>query len=206
MSLCVAIQHLKLKKLLAIWILSPRAWKKTLKSNTSFKRAALAFSLAGGNYLLVLVNDLVRGWLAWTLPTRQVSFKRYYFSLQENLLILRGGSKGKLQGVCSPSPHPLRWPAAFYYNWYSVLKFLYITSQLFYSLNGAPPPKKSPGSAPVLDYWMGLFTSPVTSIPWTPLNTMANDGNFDKINSRQTPLQKHSNSDISCAGVPLSSL
>ena len=109
------------------------------------------------------------------------------------------------RGSTSPLP-PLRRPVGFYYNWYSVLKFVYITSQLCYSLSGATPSKKNPGSAPVLDYWMGLFSSPVISIPWTPLNTMANDDNFGKINSRQTPLQKHSNSDISCAGVSLSSL
>ena len=106
----------------------------------------------------------------------------------------------------STSPRPLRRPVGFYYNWYSVLKFVYITSQLCYSLSGATPSKKNSGSAPVLDYWKGLFSSPVISIPWTPLNTMANDDNFGKINSRQTPLQKHSNSDISCAGVSLSSL
>lgn len=109
------------------------------------------------------------------------------------------------RGSTSPPP-PLRRPVGFYYNWSSVLKFLYITSQLCYSLSGATPSKKNPGSAPVLDYWKGLFSSPVISIPWTPLNTMANDDNFGKINSRQTPLQKHSNSDISCAGVSLSSL
>ena len=117
---------------------------------------------------------------------------------------LRGGCRGFAPPP--PPPPPLRWPAAFYYNWYSVLKFVYITSQLCYSLSGAPPSKKNPGSAPVLDYWKGIFSSPVTSIHWTPLNTMANDDNFSKINSRQTPLQKHSNSDISCAGVSLSSL
>ena len=105
-----------------------------------------------------------------------------------------------------PPPPPLRRPVGFYYNWYSVLKFVYITSQLCYSLCRATPSKKNPGSAPVLDYWKGLFSSPVISIPWTALNTMVNDDNFGKINSRQTPLQKHSNSDISCAGVSLSSL
>ena len=109
------------------------------------------------------------------------------------------------RGGPSPPP-PLRRPVGFYYNWSSVLKFVDITSQLCYSLSGATPSKKNPGSAPVLDYWMGLFSSPVISIPWTPLNTMADDDNFDKINSRQTPLQKHSNSDISCAGLSLLSL
>ena len=113
--------------------------------------------------------------------------------------------RGSCRGTNSPPP-PLRRPVGFYYNWYSVLKFVYITSQLCYSLSGATPSEKNPGSAPVLDYWKGLFSSPVISIPWTPLNTMANDDNFGKINSRQTPLQKHSNSDISCAGVSLSSL
>ena len=32
---------------------------------------------------------------------------------------------------------------------YSLLKFVYVTSQLRYSLVGRTPPKKNPGSAPV---------------------------------------------------------
>ena len=40
------------------------------------------------------------------------------------------------------TPPPLRRPVGFYYNWYSVLKFVYITSQLCYSLSGATPSKK----------------------------------------------------------------
>ena len=30
-------------------------------------------------------------------------------------------------------PSPLRWPESFYYNWYSVLKFVYVTSQFRHS-------------------------------------------------------------------------
>ena len=49
---------------------------------------------------------------------------------------------------CVPPPPPLRWPVAFWYHWYCVLKFIYVTSQLRNYLAGVSPPKKNPGSAP----------------------------------------------------------
>ena len=40
---------------------------------------------------------------------------------------LGGGCRG------THPPSPLRWPESFYYNWYSVLKFVYVTSQFRHS-------------------------------------------------------------------------
>ena len=51
-------------------------------------------------------------------------------------------------GCVPPPPPPLRWPVAFWYHWYCVLKFIYVTSQLRNYLAGVSPPKKNPGSAP----------------------------------------------------------
>ena len=51
-------------------------------------------------------------------------------------------------GWVPPPPPPLRWPVAFWYHWYCVLKFIYVTSQLRNYLAGVSPPKKNPGSAP----------------------------------------------------------
>ena len=49
--------------------------------------------------------------------------------------------------VSTPPPPP-RWTVAFWYHWYCVLKFIYVTSQLRNYLAGVSPPKKNPGSAP----------------------------------------------------------
>ena len=106
----------------------------------------------------------------------------------------------------STSPPPSEKTCRFLLQLVFCIKICLHHQSVMLFLKWCNPSKKNSGSAPVLDYWKGLFSSPVISIPWIPLNTMANDDNFGKINSRQTPLQKHSNSDTSCAGVSLSSL
>ena len=50
---------------------------------------------------------------------------------------------GECRGCNPPPPH-----VKMTYNWYSVLNFVYVTSQLHHSLM-VPPPEKNPGSAPV---------------------------------------------------------
>ena len=133
------------------------------------------------------------------------SVNNYYLSTQENLLILRGRSKGKLPGDQPPPPPPEK-TCRFLLQLVFCIKICLHHQSVMLFLKWCNPLWEKSWICPVLDYWKGLFSSPVISIPWTPLNTMANDDNFGKINSRQTPLQKHSNSDISCAGVSLSSL
>ena len=65
--------------------------------------------------------------------------------------IYRGGSRGRVQGVHTPSP-PLRWPAVFYYNWYPAKKkkTMWFIGVEVEQETSAPPPKKNPGSAPDL--------------------------------------------------------
>ena len=50
--------------------------------------------------------------------------------------LFRDGSRGgcRVHGVCiPPPPPPPRSPVALWYNWYCVLKFVYVTSQLRHS-------------------------------------------------------------------------
>ena len=54
----------------------------------------------------------------------------------------RGRSRGRVQGVCLPPPPNPRWPVAFQYNCYSVLEFVYVTSQLLHSLEVQPLQRK----------------------------------------------------------------
>ena len=56
---------------------------------------------------------------------------------------LRGGSRGRVQGVrTSPPPHPLRDEAFFVFAFKICLPHRSVTS----FLRGPPPPKKNPGS------------------------------------------------------------
>ena len=57
------------------------------------------------------------------LPNYGIFKKTGYLASEE-----QGQIKGEGAGVCTPSP--LTWPAAFWYNWYSVLKFVYVSIQL----------------------------------------------------------------------------
>ena len=64
------------------------------------------------------------------------------------MVSLSAADLGEGTGVAHPlPPPPMRWPAAFWYNWYSVLKYVYVTSQLRQYLVVHPlPPKKNPVS------------------------------------------------------------
>ena len=69
----------------------------------------------------------------------------------ENYVTLVVGAGADLGGCAwGVHPPPPRWPAAFYYNWYSPRKYVVSSGHLSVTsfLSGAPPPKKYPASAP----------------------------------------------------------
>ena len=71
----------------------------------------------------------------------------------------RSGSKGRVQGVCTPPP--LRWKFLLRINLFAFKIFYLTVSDVI--LRGAPPPKKNLGSAPD-----GRILTEVMSKDWTP--------------------------------------